>query len=567
MQPNTADHGHQPEATVDGAPSAVHGASGQEQVNATALVAAGEGQPSSRQVADDIINALDPPRSPWVVGWRSWLLPAAMTLLGAGLRWPHLERPRTLAFDETYYAKDAYALLTHGVEWQWKDKVDPLVIAAGGNEGKLNNLFADSASYVVHPPAGKWVIALGEQLFGMTAFGWRFMPALLGTLLVLVVARAALRLTRSPAVAALAGFFLALDGMAIVLSRTAILDGILTFWIVCAAAALLIDRDRVRARIAQRLRTAPDPSQLLSAWRHGLPLSTGSRPALWLAGLCLGLALATKWSALWQMAFFALLCLAASTQTRRLLGITRPWRTSVRRESALVLVAFLLLPLAVYTASWVGWFATPEGYNRHWAATAGATGALGLLPPALRSWLHHHWMIWSFHVNLTQGHSYKANAWSWPIMGRPTSFWYSSDKTCADSKCAAEVLALGNPIIWWAGLLALLHQAWQWIATRDWRASVIVVGWLSGWVPWLLFQERTIFTFYAVIMVPFTCLALARSTVRLLDSGGNKNARIMLVTAITCGAVALTWFFLPVWTGEPMSYWQWTLRMWFTTWV
>ena len=567
MQPHAADHGHEPEVASENRLPEREVASEPAQSDVAPDVTRANREHHADNDVDQIIAALDPHRPAWVTGWRSWLLPAAMTVLGAGLRWPSLGRPNTLVFDETYYAKDAYALLTHGVEWQWKDKVDPLVIAAHGNEDKINKLFADSASYVVHPPAGKWVIALGEQLFGMTPFGWRFMPALLGTLLILVVSRAALRLTHSAVVAALTGFFLALDGMAIVLSRTAILDGILTFWIMCAAALVLIDRDRVRSRLAERLRRAPDAAALVREWRHGLRPHLGPRPALWLAGVCLGLALGTKWSALWQMALFALLCAMASVRTRRLVGIPTPWRSSLRSEPGVLAVTFLLVPLAVYAATWVGWFITPGGYNRDWAATAVSTGAMGLVPPVLRSWLHHHSMIWSFHVHLTQGHGYKANAWSWPVMGRPTSFWYSSDKTCAESKCAAEVLALGNPIIWWAGLLALVHQAWQWLATRDWRAGVIVIGWLSGWMPWLLFQQRTIFAFYAVIMMPFTCMALARSTVRLLDSGGSRTARIMLVTAITCGAVAITWFFLPVWTGQPMSYWQWTLRMWFTTWV
>lgn len=522
---------------------------------------------SPQQEVDALVARLEPPRGPWLTGWRSWVLPAAMTLLGAGLRWPDLARPKTLVFDETYYAKDAYALLTHGVEWRWRDKIDGLVLAAHGNDAKLVKLFEDSASYVVHPPGGKWVIALGEQLFGMTPFGWRFMPALMGTLLVLLVSRLALRLTRSPAVAALAGFFLALDGVAIVLSRTAILDGILTFWVVCAAALLLRDRDAVRIRLVTLLRNATDAPALLQQWRNGARLPLGMRPWLLLSGTALGLALATKWSATWQMAFFGLLCLAMTGSTRRLIGIRAPWTATLRHDTLALATAFIAVPLAVYTASWVGWFLTPSGYNRDWATTAVTTGVGAVLPSAVRSWFHHHAMIWSFHVHLTQGHAYKANAWSWPVMGRPTSFWYSDAKTCGADKCASEVVALGNPLIWWAGLLALLHQGWSWLARRDWRAGVIVVGWLAGWVPWLLFQQRTIFSFYSVIMVPFTCLALARSCARILDSGGNRTARAMLVTGITCGAVALTWFFLPVWTGAPMSYWQWALRMWFTTWV
>ena len=66
---------------------------------------------------------------------------------------------------------------------------------------------------MVHPPGGKWVIALGEQLFGMTPFGWRFMVALTGTLAVLIVARIGRRLFRSTLLGCTAGLLLALDGM------------------------------------------------------------------------------------------------------------------------------------------------------------------------------------------------------------------------------------------------------------------------------------------------------------------------------------------------------------------
>ena len=68
---------------------------------------------------------------------------------------------------------------------------------------------------MVHPPVGKWTIAIGEYAFGLTPFGWRFMTALLGTLAILLVVRIGRRMTRSTLIGAIAGFLLAIDGMAI----------------------------------------------------------------------------------------------------------------------------------------------------------------------------------------------------------------------------------------------------------------------------------------------------------------------------------------------------------------
>ena len=110
-------------------------------------------------------------------------------------------------------------------------------------------------------------------------------------------------------------------------------------------------------------------------------------------------------------------------------------------------------------------------------------------------------------------------------MSRPTSFYYESPSgTCGADRCSEEVLALGNPIIWWAGLLALLHNVWRAVAGRDWRSGALLVGYLAGWLPWLIFHGRTIFTFYAILLVPFLAGMLAIS---LASLAGGPDASAM----------------------------------------
>ena len=95
----------------------------------------------------------------------------------------------------------------------------------------------------MHPPAGKWVIAIGEWMFGMTPFGWRFMVAVTGTLAVLMTARIGRRLFRSTLLGCVAGLLLSVDAMEYVHSRTALLDPLLMFWVLAAFGALVVDRD------------------------------------------------------------------------------------------------------------------------------------------------------------------------------------------------------------------------------------------------------------------------------------------------------------------------------------
>ena len=94
---------------------------------------------------------------------------------------------------------------------------------------------------------------------------------------------------------------------------------------------------------------------------------------------------------------------------------------------------------------------------------------------------------------------------------------------------------------------------------------------LAGWLPWLLYQGRTIFTFYAVVFVPFLCIALAMSLGPMLGPARRGTAAAGVgappAGSVLLLAVAAGWFFYPVWTGEVIPYDAWHMRMWFPTWV
>ena len=178
-----------------------------------------------------------------------WLAPGLVALVGGVLRFWNLDRPHALVFDETYYVKQAYSMLLHGVEMRVLDSLNEPDAAFVG--GQPNVFSSTDGDFVVHPPVGKWVIAVGEWLFGVdSGLGWRFSVALLGTLSILVVGRVARRMFGSTALGTTAAFLLAFEGSHFVMSRTGILDIIVMFWALLAFAALLVDRDRSRERLA-----------------------------------------------------------------------------------------------------------------------------------------------------------------------------------------------------------------------------------------------------------------------------------------------------------------------------
>ncbi len=500
-------------------------------------------------------------------GTAVWLLPVLMAVLGGVLRFIRLGEPPTLVFDETYYVKDAYSLLQSGYEREWPENAndsfnvgDPTVILP-------------TADYVVHPPAGKWMIAVGMQLFGAdNPFGWRFSAALVGTLSILLLAFVAGHLLGSAVLGGAAGLLLAVDGHHLVHSRTSLLDIFLSFWILAAFAALLRDREDGRRRLVRALaaaaRAAPGGVPSTAYLRYGPWL--GVRPWRILAGLCLGLALGTKWSALPYIAAFGLLTVAWDLSARRAAGIRRWCTGAVLRDGLQAFASIVPVAALTYLGTWTGWLLSKDAYDRQWAAD-NPSARWDWVPDPLRSLAEYHRSAYEFHKGLGSDHPYEADAWSWLLLGRPTSFYYEKPESCGAEACSQAVTVLGNPLIWWSAALALVVLAVAWILSRDWRAGAVLVGTAAGYLPWFLFPDRTMFYFYAVAFEPFLILALAYCLGLVLgrptDPLERRRLGIVLVGVFLAGAVLVSAYFLPLWTADAIPYEQWRQRMWFPRWI
>src|SRR5277367_518620 len=189
-----------------------------------------------------------------------WAGPVLIMIFGGFHRFYRLGQPDAVVFDETYYVPDANSILHHGVELQHGSNVNKLLVAGNPNIFVKSLNPATCAPHrvpcyvgelVAHPALGKILMAFGQWTFGLTPFGWRFSSAVVGTLAILMVARITRRMTRSTMLGCVAGLLLALDGLELVLSRTAILDIFLMFWVLAAFGLLVIDRDRLISRLTE----------------------------------------------------------------------------------------------------------------------------------------------------------------------------------------------------------------------------------------------------------------------------------------------------------------------------
>lgn len=493
-------------------------------------------------------------------GLVGWIGPLLVTAVGAFFRFFRLDQPHAVVFDETYYAKDAWAILHTGYAHKWPEKANDAILAGGAT-------FQPEAEYTVHPEVGKWVIGAGEWLFGMNPYGWRFAVAVLGTLSILMLARIARRLTRSDVLGTVAGLLLALDGLHLVMSRTALLDLVLMFFVLGAFGCLLLDRDSSRARLA--LVAAGQPYRLTG----GGP-GLGARPWRWAAAALLGLACATKWSGAWYLVAFVLLTVAWDVGARRLAGVERPYRR-LFGSLAGVGSSFGAISLGVYLASWTGWLASSGAYYRDWSAKNPGGGWQAWVPDGLRSLGHYHSEMLRFHTELNNPHPYQSKPWGWPVLARPISYFYEQVDHgvagCPADRCAREVLGMGTPLLWWLGTLALVVLVWRWAVNRDWRAGAVLLAVAAGWLPWFAYSQRTIFYFYAVVFAPFLVLAVVLLLGLVLGPDraspgrravGALSAGLLVLLIVVCFA-----FFHPLYTAEPLPIDDWSARMWFRDWI
>lgn len=501
-----------------------------------------------------------------------WLWPIAVTVLAGIARFWDLGRPHKLVFDETYYVKDAWSLVTRGYEAQWAAEPNP-AFEAGDTSG-----LGTVASYVVHPPVGKWVIGLGMQLGGGpdSSAAWRLAVAILGTLSVLMIARIARRLFASTALGVVAGLLLAVDGEAIVMSRISLLDPVLTFFVLAAFGALLTDRDQARRRLAERAAVVIDAGGELG-WGPRL----GWRWWRLAAAVLLGLAIGTKWSGIYFLAVFGLMTVAWDVTARRAVGVRHWVRAGVLRDGVVAGVVMVGVGVVTYVGSWWSWFASTDAYNRQWAALNPGQG-VDWLPPALRSLWKYHQDMWAFHNGLETPHSYAAHPLGWIVQWRPTSFYYPTEVSglqgqaavdaCGADQCSQAITALGNPVLWWCGAAAILVALVWLIRFRDWRAGAVLSGIAAGWLPWFLYAHRTIFTFYSIAFLPWVVLTLTYVLGLVIgpkDELGAKQRRVAIwcVGVLLALIVAVSVFFYPIWSGMVIPYDFWHVHMWMSQWV
>lgn len=414
------------------------------------------------------------------------LLFAAATMVYAH----DLRQPHGIVFDEFHYIRAARSY-TNGtlIDPSWSDP-RPVNFE--------------------HPPLAKYLIAGSMTVFGDNEYGWRLPSVLVGAAGIAGVFLLGRRLFSSVPAGLVAATFLLWDPMYFLHARLAMLD-------IFPAA--------------------------LTPWAFALAL--GRTPIQRMAsGLVFGLAVATKYNAVFLLPPFLLLHWTQAP------GASRRWRWL--RAATLALA----LPAATWLASYVPYFLA-------WARQGGFAGLVQeflLVQVAALSW--------DFAGNTR--HCYSSPAWSWIPMVKPV--WYYVARHPEGT--VSYIWSIGNPVLWWPASVAAVVLPWQrlvrsvrargrtFFSASSWaswtraplefssqRALLVAsILFLLAYLPWFLLQ-RISFLYYATFFTPYLALLAAGILAGLLRRPGARRIGAAAFIAVVAAAFAL-WY--PLASGAPV---------------
>lgn len=371
-----------------------------------------------------------------------------------------LGKPPTMYFDEVYHAFTAKVIMSADAAkaWEW-----------------WNTPPEGFAYEWTHPPVAKLGMVLGMYIFGENSFGWRIPGALLGVGSVLLVYVLAKTLFKDEAIALMSAAVFSLDGLALVMSRIGMNDSYILFFALLSIYLFVKQKD--------------------------LP-----------SAISFGLALASKWSALWVIPILGLIWL------------------SRKKKFTKSILWFFVLPAAIYLLSYFDMFLTGHDLSIWWGMQE---------------------QMWWYHTGLRATHPYSSPWWSWPFLIRPI-YLYTSDEV---GGWVSRIYAFGNPIVFWFGLTSILSSLYYAYIEKNKKLALVVFGYLIFFVPWAL-SPRIMFLYHYLPSIPF--LAIATGYVL------RRNPKIIFAYFIICSLVFI--YFFPHWTGLSIPVWLDRSYYWVSSW-
>jgi predicted membrane-bound dolichyl-phosphate-mannose-protein mannosyltransferase len=372
----------------------------------------------------------------------------------------NLSSPSTMYFDEVYHAFTAKVIMSPDAAkaWEW-----------------WNTPPSGFAYEWTHPPIAKLGMVLGMTIFGQNSFGWRIPGAILGIGSVFLVYLLGKEIFDDELIGLLSAGVFSLDGLALVMSRIGMNDSYILFFALLSIYLFMKKKD------------------------------------FWSA-LAFGLAMASKWSAVWAIP---------------ILGILWLWRKKKFTKSILW---FFIIPIAVYLLSYTDMFLTGHSLSVWWGMQE---------------------QMWWYHTGLKATHPYSSLWWSWPFLIRPI-YLYTSEEV---GGMVARIYAMGNPLVFWFGLISVSVSAAMAFTERNKKLGLVVFSYLVMFVPWAI-SPRIMFLYHYLPAIPFMTIA----------TGYVLRRSPKLIIPFFVFTFLLFVYFYPHWAGLTIPLWLDKSYYWISSW-
>jgi len=368
-----------------------------------------------------------------------------------------------------------------------------------------------------HPPMGKILISVGILLFGMNPFGWRFMGVVSGSAMLIVIWLFGRKLFKNPWISFWITAIFAFDFLHFTHSRLAQVDSFLVLFMLLMNYFMYLYGELLLA--GQVTRKENGIKRLL-----GYLLGSG---------ICMGLAIACKWSGFYGAAGLALIWLfyTGSAVRKGYLEINE-----LIKIVGWCVISFIIVPMVIYTVSYIPYISIDPTRSY------------------FEELILNQINMFRYHSQLKTVHPQSSEWYQWPLAAGIMTYISTYTKTAEQ-----HVLLLGNPVFWFSGLAAVfvcIYETWN---RKDRKGAMLLVMYLLPMIPWML-VPRTSFLYHYFPSLPALALMLGYWA----EHAGKKG--LILLSIISLLSIFAFVIFYPVLAGVEISFEHFMKLQWLPWW-
>lgn len=340
-----------------------------------------------------------------------------------------------------------------------------------------------------HPPLGKMIQAIPVILFNkMAPFYYRLMGNIAGIIMIFIMYLLGIELFKKRKWAIVSSLLMFFETSHFVQTRMGTVDSFLILFIMLAIYFMI---------------------------RHITKKET--KYNLFLSGLFFGLSMCVKWTGALGGLALAIIYFYDFIKNKRNIKKTLSYGT----------IYFVIIPLIIYTSIYFIYPKNRVAYTDSYKAIIDQTE-----------------MMYNYHSKLTDDHFFSSDWYTWPISYKPV--WYYEQEYSYVTK--GTITAIGNIVIWWLGIIAVLYLPYRIIKKKELEAIILLITVLSLWLPYI-FIGRVMFLYHYFPVVPFITLAV----VKLLKDIEEKTKKTFIVPIYLTIVIGFFITYYPVISGIPVS--------------